>query len=125
MVVKDNNVICDYCGKVLFKTNQKENGHIAFQAKEKGFVVKHTLFYGGTEFKVFCDKECCRKWFAENVSKENLEKGIKRAEKFKKDLTSPKSVQALQRGIEAIHKLASHPEQLQILLQKYKKRKRK
>lgn len=124
MVVKDNNVICDYCGKVLFKTNQKENGHIAFQAKEKGFVVKHTLFYGGTEFKVFCDKECCRKWFSENVSKENWEKGNKRAEKFKKDLTSPKSVQALQRGIEAIHKLASHPEQLQILLQKYKKRKK-
>lgn len=53
MVVKDNNVICDYCGKVLFKTNQKENGHIAFQAKEKGFVIKHTLFYGGTEFKIF------------------------------------------------------------------------
>lgn len=44
--------------------------------------------------------------------------GNKRAEKFRKDLTSPKSIQALQKGIEAIHKLASHPEQLQILLQK-------
>lgn len=125
MVVKDNNVFCDNCGKSLFKTDKKGNGHIASQASKLGFVVKHTLFYGGTEFKVFCDKECCRKWFSENVSKENWEKGNKRAEEFKKDLTSPKSVQALQRGIEAIHKLASHPEQLQILLQKYKKRKRK
>lgn len=26
---------------------------------------------------VFCDKECCRKWFAENVSKENWEMEIK------------------------------------------------
>lgn len=123
MVVKDNNVICDYCGKSLFKTDKKGNGHIAFKANRLGFVVKHTLFYGGTEFKVFCDKECCRKWFSENVSKENWEKGNKRAEEFKKDLTSPKSVQALQRGIEAIHQLAKRPEQLQILLQRYKKRK--
>lgn len=67
---------------------------------------------------VFCDKECCRKWFAENVSKEDWETENKRAEKFKKYLTSPKSIQTLQKGIEAIHKLARHPEQLQILLQK-------
>ena len=104
MVIRDNNVFCDNCGKSLFKTNKENNGHIAFQARKLGFVLKHTLFYGGAEFKIFCDKECCRKWFAENVSKENLEKGNKRAEKFKKDLTSQKSVQALQRGIEAIHK---------------------
>lgn len=123
MVVKDNNVFCDNCGKSLFKTDKKGNGHIAFQARKLGFVVKHTLFYRGTEFKVFCDKECCRKWFAENVSKEDWKKENKRVEKFKKDLTSPKSVQTLQRGIETIQQLASHPEQLQILLQKYKKRK--
>ena len=118
MVVKNNNVFCDNCGKSLFKTNKEGNGHIASQASKLGFCLKHTLFYGGTEFKIFCDKECCRKWFAENVSKEDLENGNKRAEKFKKDLTSPKSIQALQKGIEAIHKLAKHPEQLQILLQK-------
>ena len=118
MVVRDNNVFCDNCGKSLFKTDKEGNGHIASQARKLGFVLQHTLFYGGTEFKVVCDKECCRKWFAENVSKENWEKGNKRAEKFKKDLTSPKSIQALQKGIEAIQKLANHPEQLQILLQK-------
>lgn len=124
MVVKDNNVICDYCGKVLFKTNQKGNGHIAFQAKEKGFVIKHTLFYGGTEFKIFCDKECCRKWFAENVPVEKWDNGNKEAEKFLQDIKSPKSIKALQRGIEVITKLVEHPEQLQILLQKARERKK-
>ena len=124
MVVKDNNVICDYCGKVLFKTNQKENGHIAFQAKKRGFVIKHTLFYGGTEFKIFCDKECCRKWFAENVPVEKWDNGNKEAEKFLQDIKSPKSIKALQRGIEVITKLVEHPEQLQILLQKARERKK-
>ena len=52
MVVKDNNVFCDNCGKSLFKTDKKGNGHIASQARKLGFVLKHTLFYGGTEFKV-------------------------------------------------------------------------
>ena len=124
MVVRDNNVICDYCGKVLFKTNQKENGHIAFQAKEKGFVIKHMLFYGGTEFQIFCDKECCRKWFAENVPVEKWDNGNKEAEKFLQDIKSPKSIKALQRGIEVITKLVEHPEQLQILLQKARERKK-
>lgn len=124
MVVKDNNVICDYCGKVLFKTNQKENGHIAFQAKEKGFVIKHTLFYGGTEFKIFCNKECCNKWFDENVPVEKWNKGNQEAEKFLQDIKSPKSIKALQRGIEVITKLVEHPEQLQILLQKARERKK-
>ena len=123
MVVRDNNMFCDSCGKYLFKTDKENNRHIASQACKLGFVLKHTLFYGGTEFKIFCDNDCCRKWFAENVSKENWESGNKRVEKFKKDLTSPKSIQALQKGIEAIRQLAGHPEQLQILLQKYKKRK--
>ena len=106
MVVKNNNVFCDNCGKSLFKTNKEGNGHIASQASKLGFCLKHTLFYGGTEFKIFCDKECCRKWFAENVSKEDWKKENKRVEKFKKDLTSPKTIQALQKDIEAIHKLA-------------------
>lgn len=124
MVVKDNNVICDYCGKVLFKTNQKGNGHIAFQAKEKGFVIKHTLFYGGTEFKIFCNKECCCKWFAENVPVEKWDNGNKEAEKFLQDIKSPKFIKGLQRGIEVITKLVEHPEQLQILLQKARERKK-
>ena len=124
MVVKDNNVICDYCGKVLFKTNQKGNGHIAFQAKERGFVIKHTLFYGDAEFKIFCDKECCRKWFDENVPVEKRDKGKQEAEKFIQDIKSPKSIKSLQIGMEVITKLFKHPEQLQILLQKARERKK-
>ena len=124
MIVKDNNVFCDNCGKSLFKTNKKGNGHIASQARQLGFVVKHTIFYGGTEFKVFCDKECCRKWFAENVPVEKWDNGNKEAEKFLQDIKSPKSIKALQRGIEVITKLVEHPEQLQILLQKARERKK-
>lgn len=45
MVVKNNNVICDYCGKVLFKTNQKENGHIAFQAKKGVCYKTHAILW--------------------------------------------------------------------------------
>ena len=82
------------------------------------------LFYGGTEFKIFCDKECCRKWFAENVPVEKWDNGNKEAEKFLQDIKSPKSIKALQRGIEVITKLVEHPEQLQILLQKARERKK-
>lgn len=57
---------------------------IQHSRRKKGVCYKHTLFYVGTEFKVFCDKECCRKWFAENVSKENWEREIKEQKNSKK-----------------------------------------
>lgn len=120
MVIKDNNVFCDNCGKSLFKTDKEGNGHIASHANRLGFVVKHTLFYGGAEFKVFCNKECCRKWFAENVSKENWELGTKRAEKFKKDLTSPKSIQALQKRHRSNTTISKSPRTITNIITKIK-----
>lgn len=119
--IKDGCVICDYCGKTLFVVEDKDkgkNGVIAFKATQKGFTVKHPLFFGIAEFKIFCDKKCNNEWFRENISEEELKKGREVVQKLREDLTNPQSIQSLQKGIAKIQNLAKDPKQLQILLQK-------
>lgn len=76
-------VKCDYCEKHLFTTKEKSMGKIAFEATKLNLVVKYPMVYGIAEFKIFCCEDCKKKWFAENITPEVLEKGNKSIEEFK------------------------------------------
>ena len=63
---KMKKVVCDCCGKYLFYANEKKIGTIAGKAHTMGYVVKLPVLFGVSKFKIFCSKECCKKWFAYN-----------------------------------------------------------
>ena len=93
-------VICDCCGKYLFSTNEKNMGTIAGKAQDMGYVVKCPIFFGVSKFKIFCSKECCKKWFADNVEPEMLEKGNENLKKLEEQ--KPQIVSGLHKGIKEI-----------------------
>lgn len=93
-------VFCDCCGKYLFSTNEKDMGIIAGKAHTMGYVVKCPIFFGVSEFKIFCDKECGKKWFVNNVEPETLEKGKENLKKLEEQ--KPQIVSGLQKGIKEI-----------------------
>lgn len=88
-------VKCDYCGNYLFSAYRENLGAVAAEANSRKFVVKMPIFFGVPCFKVFCNKECCKRWFDENIDPETKEKGKKEVEelskgkeKFVKEVTS-------------------------------------
>ena len=95
-------VYCDHCGKFLFETERENRGGIASDASSKGFVSKLPLFYGTPEFKIFCDKDCCKKWWDEHVSPEQQKEGDDDAKKLREDIESDEFQQGLTDGINTI-----------------------
>lgn len=53
-------------------------GTIAGKAHTMGYVVKCPIFFGVAKFKIFCSKECGKKWFADNVEPEIPDKELLR-----------------------------------------------
>lgn len=68
---------CSYCGSFLFVTEQESNGAAGSEAQRKGFIFKMPFLYSNVTTAFFCDKQCCKAWFEENVSKEDRDKGRK------------------------------------------------
>ena len=66
---------CSYCGSFLFTTEQESNGAAGSEAQRKGFIFKMPFLYSNVTTAFFCDKQCCKAWFEENVSKEDRDKG--------------------------------------------------
>lgn len=93
-------VVCDCCGKYLFSTNEKDIGTIAGKADNMGYVVKFPMFFGVSKFKIFCSKECGKKWFADNVEPETLENGKQKLKKLEEQ--KPQIVAGLHKGIKEI-----------------------
>lgn len=61
---------CNQCGKFLFSTEETKFGAIGFQAQEKGFVYKlPVLFTDKYERLFFCNHECGKKFYDENIPK--------------------------------------------------------
>lgn len=60
-------ICCNECGKFLFETD-KSNGAAAAQAQEFGFVSKMPfLFTGKAEVLFFCNHECGKVYFKNNI----------------------------------------------------------
>lgn len=93
-------IVCNCCGKHLFYTNEKNMGTIAGRADAMGYVVKYPMLFGVSDFKIFCCKECCKKWFADNVEPEMLEKGNEKLKKLEEQ--KPQIVSGLHKGIKEI-----------------------
>lgn len=120
-------VVCDCCGKYLFSTNEKKIGTIAGKAHTMGYVVKLPVLFGVSKFKIFCSKECCKKWFACNVEPEMLEKGkenLKKLEKQKSQIVS-----GLHKGIKELMSVFNQikslpPEERKAALERIKEKKK-
>lgn len=95
-------VKCDNCCRKLFNTNRTSLGA---EATNKGFVAKMPMFYGVGEFKIFCDKECCKSWFQSNISKEDRNSGDKAVKKVFNDKTKQELKQGIASGLQAIQGL--------------------
>lgn len=93
-------VVCDCCGKYLFSANENNMGKIAGKAHTMGYVVKCPILFGVSEFKIFCDKECGKKWFVDNVKPETLEKGKESLKKLEEQ--KPQIVSGLHKSIKEI-----------------------
>ena len=98
-------VKCDNCGRKLFNTNRTSLGAIAAEATTKGFVAKMPMFYGVGQFKIFCDKECCKSWFQSNISKEDRNQGDKAVKEVFNDKTKQELKQGIASGLQAIQGL--------------------
>lgn len=121
-------VICDCCGKYLFSTNEKNMGTIAGKAHTMGWVVKCPIFFGVSKFKIFCGKECCKKWFADNVEPEMLEKGKENLKKLEEQ--KPQIVSGLYKGIKEIMSIFNQikslsPEERKAALERIKEKYKK
>lgn len=121
-------VICDCCGKYLFSTNEKNMGTIAGKAHTMGWVVKCPIFFGVSKFKIFCGKECCKKWFADNVEPETLEKGKENLKKLEEQ--NRKIVSGLYKGIKEIMSIFNQikslpPEERKAALERIKEKYKK
>lgn len=121
-------VVCDCCGKYLFSTNEKNMGTIAGKAHTMGYVVKCPIFFGVSEFKIFCSNECRKKWFADNVEPEMLEKGEKNLKKL--EAQKPQIVSGLHKGIKEIVSIFNQikslpPEERKAVFERMKKKYKK
>ena len=77
---------CDNCGRLLFKTEKKSDGAAGVEAQSKGFIFKMPFLYTAKKTcTFFCNKECCKQWFRDNVSKEESENGNKHIAAMRKD----------------------------------------
>lgn len=90
---------CDYCGKKLFETNEKNRGAIASDAMRRGWVAKMPIFFGIPEFKIFCRKECKDKWFDKNIPKEKIQEGRKVCEELSDKFHSEEFQKTFIKGI--------------------------
>lgn len=118
-------VVCDCCGKYLFSINEKDMGTIAGKADNMGYVVKYPMFFGVSEFKIFCCKKCCKKWFADNVEPEMLEKGKEKLEKLEEQ--KPQIFSGLHKGIKEIMSIFNQikslpPEERKAALERIRKK---
>ena len=77
---------CDCCGKFLFNSKTDSMGAAGAEAQRLGFIYKMPgVFYHTDKLSViFCGKECCKRWFKENVSQETSEAAKPQLEAMRK-----------------------------------------
>ena len=114
--------------KIPIFYQRKEYGTIAGKAQDMGYVVKCPIFFGVSKFKIFCSKECGKKWFADNVKPEMLEKGKENLKKLGEQ--KPQIVSDLHKGIKKIMSIFNQikslpPEERRATLERIKKKYKK
>ena len=77
---------CDCCGKFLFNSKTDSMGAAGAEAQRLGFIYNMPgVFYHTDKLSViFCGKECCKRWFKENVSQETSEAAKPQLEAMRK-----------------------------------------
>lgn len=61
-------IVCDECGKFLFKTERENAGAIGAEAQAKGFVYKNAcLFSDKYSSLYFCNHECAKTFYGKNI----------------------------------------------------------
>ena len=103
-------------------------GTIAGKAQDMGYVVKYPIFFGVSKFKIFCSKECGKKWFADNVESETLEKGKEKLKKLEEQ--RPQIVSGLHKSINEIMSIFNQikslpPEERKAALERIKEKYKK
>lgn len=95
-------VNCAHCGKYLFTSDSDSIGAAASEARQKGCISKLPIFFGVTEFKIFCNKECKDAWFGE-LSEEARKEGNEKVRKFRNEVQ--KDIPELQKGLAKIQEV--------------------
>lgn len=78
-------IVCNECGKFLFKTERENAGAIGAEAQAKGFVYKNAcLFSDKYSSLYFCDHGCGKAFYQKNIPRD--QQVTKALDEIKKDI---------------------------------------